>query len=100
MRVSNGARTWSSHFIIHFSVRQGYVLSTFLFAINLNDLSVFCIPEYNLHVILYADDILLLAPALTSLERLLNECENQLGSLDMAINFGQPACLRIGLSTL
>ena len=73
--------------------------SDFIFVcyiLRLNDLPVFCKPEYNLYVILYVDDILLLAPTLTSSERLLNECENQLGRIDMAINFSKSACLRIG----
>jgi len=36
---------------------------------------------------LYADDILLLSPSVTYLERLLHLCENELAWLDMAINF-------------
>ena len=89
-------QSWSSDFIIHFGVRQGSVLSPFLFAIYVNDLALFCKPECNLYVILYADDILLLAPTVTSLERLLNNCEDELERLDMTINFSKSACLRIG----
>jgi len=89
-------QSWSADFIIEFGVRQGSVLSPFLFAIYVNDLAMFCKPECNLYVILYADDILLLAPTLSSLEKLLNNCEDELGRLDMTINFSKSACLRIG----
>jgi len=34
--------------------------------------------ERYLHIILYADDILLLAPSVTQLERLLRKCEEEL----------------------
>ena len=34
-----------------------------------------CRPEHCLYTILYADDILLLAPSVTLLERLLHDCE-------------------------
>ena len=77
-------------------MRQGSVLSPFLFAILLNDLGALCKPECKLYIILYADDILLLAPRVTALEELLHVCERELAWLDMAINFKKSHCLRIG----
>jgi len=55
-----------------------------------------CKKERYLHIILYADDILLLAPSVTQLERLLRKCEEELGYLDMVINVKKCACLRVG----
>jgi len=37
-------------------------------------------------VFLYADDIILYAPSVTSLQQLLLVCEHELYSLDMAVN--------------
>jgi len=48
-------------------------------------------------VILYADDILLIAPSVTALQQLLYVCEAELGLLDMTINVGKSACMRIGV---
>jgi len=47
-------------------------------------------------IILYADDILLLAPSVTALQQLLHVCEIELACLDMAINVVKSACMRIG----
>jgi len=41
--------------------------------------------------VLYADDILLLAPSVAVLQRLLQECEEELNSIDMVINIKNPA---------
>ena len=87
---------WSVDFVINFGVRQGSVLSPFLFAIYIDDIGNLCRPEHCLYTILYADDILLLAPSVTLLERLLHDCEYVLSWLDMAINFKKSFCLRIG----
>ena len=47
-------------------------------------------------VIVYADDILLLAPSVTKLQKLFRECEVELKLLDMAINSKKTCCIRIG----
>ena len=72
------------------------MLSPFLFAIYLDDLAALCKPERKLLIALYADDILLLAPTLTALQKLLHDCERELDLIDMAINFKKCSCLRIG----
>jgi hypothetical protein len=41
----------------------------------------------------YADDIVLLAPAITSLQMLLNVCENELGFLQMKIDTEKKQCV-------
>jgi len=52
--------------------------------------------ERYLHRILYADDILLSAPSVTQLERLLRKCEEELSYLYMVINVKKSSCLRVG----
>ena len=48
------------------------------------------------NIILYADDILLLAPSISSLQSFLYICESDLDSIDMIINASKSNCLRIG----
>jgi len=87
---------YSATFNIDFGVRQGSVLSPTLFAVYINDIiSSFHITK-GCSIILYADDILLLSPSITELERLLHCCERELNYLDMNINFNKSSCLRIG----
>jgi len=47
-------------------------------------------------ILLYADDILLIAPSVTSFEQLLHLCEEELEWLDMCLNVKKSACIRIG----
>jgi Reverse transcriptase (RNA-dependent DNA polymerase) len=47
-------------------------------------------------IILYADDILLIAPTITELQRLLTVCEVELVQLDMQINVNKSMCIRVG----
>jgi len=87
---------WSSVLEINFGARQGSVLSPFLFAVYLDDLSRLESSVNGCHIILYADDILLLSPSVTRLQHLLHKCEVELAWLDMSINFSKSSCLRIG----
>jgi len=41
---------------------------------------------FGTYIVLYAGDILLLAPSVTVLQRLLQACEEELNSIDMVIN--------------
>jgi len=49
-----------------------------------------------LSVLLYADDIVLLAPSVSALEKLLSVCETELRWMDMVINTKKSSCLRVG----
>ena len=44
----------------------------------------------------HISDIILIAPTIISLEKLLHNCELVLSRLDMVINFKKSSCLRIG----
>ena len=79
-------------FTINFGVRQGSVLLPVLFAIYIDDVCT-CSKFYrHSYVILYADDILLLAPSVTILD---TSCELELTYLDMAVNSKKSCCLRV-----
>ena len=82
-RCTKWDNCWSADFVINFGVRQGSVLSPFLFAMYIDGIGDLCRPECSVYTIIYADDILLLAPSVTLLERLLHECELELNWLDM-----------------
>ena len=88
--------SWSHMFKVDFGVRQGSVLSPYLFAIYMDNLAK--LGQYNrgMFIILYADDILLLAPTIRELQHLLQICESELISLDMTINVKKSCCIRIG----
>ena len=63
---------WLDMFRADFGVRQGSVLSPFLFAVYLADLAKLYNRKSNVFIILYADDILLLAPSVCELDNLFN----------------------------
>jgi len=91
-------------FIYVCEIRQGGVLSPYLFAVFVD-----CIIEklklshlgchiktlcYN--AILYADDIILLSISVTELRHMVDICVKILADLDMNINVKKYACMRIG----
>ena len=47
-------------------------------------------------IILYADDILLLAPSVHALQKILHVCEKELDWLDLTINVSKSSCMHIG----
>jgi hypothetical protein len=85
-------------------IRQGGVLSPVLFALYVDDLidklkllSYGCFVRFvNFNVLMYADDILLIAPTVNALQLLVTSCELTLKCLDMSINVKKSACMRIG----
>lgn len=86
----------SATFQIRFGVRQGSVLSPFLFAIYLDDIPIFRSLLPRSFVVLYADDILLIAPSVSELQELFDACAIELSWLDMNINEKKSCCIRIG----
>ena len=88
--------SWSQMLQIISGVRQCSVLSPFLFAISIDDIGKIQNNRYGTYVILYADDILLLAKSVTALQRMLWLCEQELNSIDMVINVKKSCCMRVG----
>lgn len=99
---------WGSHdsyfFKLNAGVRQGGVLSPYLFALFIDDL-VNKIAACNSGcytnklcsaIFMYADDIILLSPSVCGLQSLLRICESAITELDMKINATKTVCMRIG----
>ena len=87
---------YSHLFSVNFGVRQGSVLSPFLFAVYLDDISTDRTIIPSSFIILYADDIMLISPSVCELQRLFSACESELIWLDMKINIKKSCCIRIG----
>ena len=83
---------------------SGLVLSPHLFAIFVNDIidelvkqKIGCrISAISVSIFVYADDIVLVAPSVGSLQILLTLLETLLENLDMHINATKSACIRFG----
>ena len=96
---------FSSMFKLRCGVRQGGVMSPYFFAVYIDD--IVCKVESSgigcyvglvcFSILLYADDILLLAPSVSTLQKLLSICGHKLCLLDLAININKSVCNRIGL---
>jgi len=85
-------------------VRQGGVLSPHLFATYIDSvfekvaaLAVDCHVKWAcVSILMYADDILLIALTVSALQLLLNICQCELQYLDVAINAKKSVCSRFG----
>jgi hypothetical protein len=85
-------------------VRQGGILSSYLFAIfvdsvlvRLRHSSLGChINTMCYNAIMYADDLLLMAISRNDLQLLLNICVEEFDMLDLCINIKKSMCIRIG----
>jgi len=86
-------------------IRQGGVLSPCLSAIfidsivdRVRDSGLGCYLRMTcFSILMYADDIVLLAPSVHALQLLLRICEDELSRLDMRLNNNKSVCIRIGL---
>ena len=94
----------SKFYKLNCGIRQGGVLSPYLFAVYVDSVidkvrqcGAGCkINMASVGILLYADDILLVAPTVTALQTMLHVCETELSWLDMTINPAKSVCLRIG----
>jgi len=57
---------------------------------------LFFLSKLLIAIILYSDDILLLAPSVDSLQKLLRIVELELFELDMSLNTKKSVCIRFG----
>ena len=99
-----GSTCFSCAFCLPCGVRQGGVLSPYLFAIFID--SVFTriqsypfgctVKWYCMSIFLYADDIVLLAPSISAIQDLLHACEIELAWLDMSLDASKTTSMRIG----
>ena len=98
---------WESSFSRCFSlmcgVRQGGVLSPFLFAIYVDDMIVnlqnrrlgCTVGGIYIGCIMYADGLVLFSASLSVLQQMVNTCEQEMTYLDMKFNTNKSMVLRI-----
>jgi hypothetical protein len=95
----NGAE--SDPFTVENGVRQGAVLSPFLFNMYVDELindltddgSGCWVGHMYYGVLIYADDILLLAPTITSLQRMIKICEKFGSDVGLTFNSQKTVCI-------
>jgi len=81
--------SWSHGFTISSGVRQGSVLSPFLFAVYIDDIGRLQNNRIGTFDILYTDDM---APSVTVLQELFRACEQEFDAVDMSMLRSLVAC--------
>src|SRR6266516_2381632 len=94
----------SDSFQVQAGVRQGGILSPFLYALYIEDIlkdlksqkNGCCINGIFLGCVLYADDILLLSQSVMCMQSMLDICRSVAKNLDLNFNVRKSAVIRIG----
>lgn len=99
---------FSTPFNVSNGVRQGSVLSPLLFNLymdylscDLNKMNAGCIMNnVTVNHLIYADDLVLIAPSAHALQLLINKCENYTMNNDIVYNDKKTVCMRIKPKTM
>ena len=70
-----------------------------LFAVYINDIAELFNFQHGVHVVVYADDIMLVTFSVSVLQKTLEVCQRELENLDMVINAKKTFCFRVGRRT-
>jgi len=74
-----------------------FTIFIYYIVLAVNRINVGCyMSDYCISVFLYAADIILIAPSVEGLQKLLTVCEEALVATDMQINVKKFKCLRFG----
>ena len=69
-----------------------------MFAVYIDDIANIFDLERGICIVVYADDIILVASSVSLLQKSFGICERELENLDIFINARKTCCLRIGRS--
>ena len=93
----------SEEFKISCGVRQGGILSPTLFCIYVDNMLSKLLSNYGCTMngisygsFMYADDLILLAPSVAELQRMVNVCCVELDAINLKLNTSKSYCIRIG----
>lgn len=87
---------FADFFEIKIGVRQGSCLAPAFFAMYINDIIKACNASKLGHIIVYADDILLITRSVYLLQRIFDSVHEALRYLDLRLNLKKSVCMRIG----
>jgi len=87
--------SWSRCFNLDFGVRQGSALAHFLFVVYIDKIAEMFSFERGVHIVVYANDVILVTSSVIELPKLLRMCQRELENLDMSINAKKslPICI-------
>ena len=78
IKVKKWKNSWSGSFNLDFGVRQCSVLAPFLFAVYIDDIAEIFSFERGVHIVVYADDIILVTSSVSVLQNALKICQREL----------------------